>query len=744
MNGPDQKFVPSGASAPFKEGLVLERKTGKARSYERITHVFALSVYCMPIGAPADARYAKRPRRRRLVDLKTERKKGQVTLGQLSLPPEFTRSIPKGSDEDATIEAALLVLKPLLESFESEKNLDRSKFTLLIDTRAEKLQRSNVSLRRLLLRYWYFGKLRTALLSLSKGPAPGTTQAIARPASLATGQARKRPGRKSDLSAELGPNEFIVGGEDIADIIASVTREAREAAAARKEGAAEGTVSQAYRHWLHNGFKKRHPELHARWMAGKHDVPLSESQFRRYVTEYEELEDDLRQAMPALDHERSERMLKSSGPGDVYELDATGGQIALVDSKDSSKVLATPLIYILIDRWSRFVVSVYITLRPASWEALRVAMRIAFTSRARRTAHFGKPIDDAEWPVGVPPAQIFVDRGSEMISESMLHAAVDGLGIVPQILPPLTPDGKGIVENVIKVLKRKLKNKRIPGLYDKQVMDPKRRSAKKQARVAAVYTLAELYRVLLAEVVRHNNKNVHSWLKRRSILKVNGVPPRPRDAFLWGLENLTGVQRPPYTEDDYKRIFLGIGEATLNGSIMTYEGRHYVPANDAAKRLAPSVRPKKYRVHVDVSDPYELYVGNSRGEWPKWKVNEAGADDLSSITLEEQSVLRTAHRSVIARAMNDALRSADEDAPPRRPARKAAVLPAEPLSPAETRRRRLSESNSLDRALDGKPTPAPARKDEASTAEQLANTMAKLEELRREQLVEANRKRRKE
>ena len=751
---PSLVFKPVGKTTPLKAGLVLARKLNNRTTYERITHVFSTSVYVMTIGDPADVHDARRPARLRRVKVEADRKAGSVVMGRVTLPSEFTASVESGSEDDQKIEAAMEAIRPLVALFENEANLDRTKFTLHIAQRAGKLGRSETTIKRILFRYWYFGGVKNALLHLGKGPVPSSKRSEG-PAVDQTAGKRSRRGRRADLCADLGDNEFIVAADDIADMVHAVAREARNTSAATSAGTGALSVPTIHRSYLHHEFKDRHPKIYKKWIAGKHVPPLSESQFRRYIKAHESLDDDLRHLVPALDHERTDEMLQSSGPGDVYELDATGGQIVLVDKNYPGTVLARPVIYLLIDRWSRYVLSIYITLLSPSWEALRIALRIAFTSRSPRFKNLGYPVSDEDWIVGVPPARMAVDRGSDMISERMLEAAVDGLLIEPMILPPLTPDGKAIVETAIRILKKDLKATRVSGQYDKNTLDPKKRRAKKAAKVAAVYSLAELYRALITIVMKRNNVTVHKWLKSRSILKVNGVPPRPRDAYVWGLENLTGIQRPPLTDDDYRRLTLGVADATLHGSIMTYRGRHYRPSNPAAHKFLRTAKDKKYKVRIDRSQPDELYLPGRTNDWPSWKIDRAGASDLESITLEEQQSLSQKHRIVVARAENDALRTPGEPLPKGRPVRRQEPVPsAKPQTQAARNQRRRQISEELNAQLDGIPPPkhgagrrqrpgSITQRDESEGGLATAVAVAELERQRRARLVEETKRRRK-
>jgi hypothetical protein len=619
---------------------------------------------------------------------------GTCRLGRVRLPGEFVKRYPEDSDLAEQIAAAMSAVEPLLRYFDTEANLGRGSFTLKINERADECSMSPVSLRRLLLRYWYFGGVRQAVLPLRRGPAEGTTMQSLQEltADGAVHGAPQRRGRQPRLAAKFGKITFVPLSEDLADMVGAMERCAREGLT---------TFVSAHKSYLKTEFAKRNAVLYKRTIAGRILPPISLRQFSRYVKAHEQLSEQLRQNAPALGTKQSARALHSSGPGDVYELDATGGQILLVDSKNAGRILGKPTIYI--------IVAVYVTLGAPSAEALRLVLRIAFTSRTRRFKLLGIPIDDARWPRGVVPAHIAVDRGGDMISESMLQTAVEGLRIEVLVLPPLTPDGKAIVERVIRTLKDKLRTRGTPGMYAKVVIGPQGKKKAIKAREAAVYTLKELYRALI-KVVDEYNHGVHKGLEKRSDLRVAQVPPVPVAAYLWGLTHLTGIQHPPLTDEDYTRMTLAPDVATLVNGIVRYRKQRYFPDNAAAKRLARKSTGvgKSLPVGIDRSDLSEIYSdARSDEEWAKWRIDEAGQAWLRGITAEEEDGLHAVHSMVQAQAKHEAfLEEVKSHKPVRSGHRKPASRQVD--SPEVLRKRSQDEITTVTHALSGKAPAATA------------------------------------
>ena len=168
-------------------------------------------------------------------------------------------------------------------------------------------------------------------------------------------------------------------------------------------------------------------------------VPVSIWQFRRYVNEHLVLTKDVAKNLRTRSAKATgEGSLDSAGPGDIYEIDATGGRIVLVTSGESRRVIAQPTIYVILDRWSRFIVSIYVSLKAPSWDEARYAVLIAFTSREKRFSALGVDINDKRWPVGRVCSVLRRDRGSELTSESMDKAVSGDMRIDPSTLPSVS------------------------------------------------------------------------------------------------------------------------------------------------------------------------------------------------------------------------------------------------------------------------------------------------------------------
>lgn len=667
----------------------------------------------MWVGEPEAARYARRPSAMSLEDLRALAATPSAAWGRLVLPPALSTRPEEGSEKAALLDSAWGLVQPLIQAFQRESNLSRKTFTGLIRQRAEETESSQSTLLRTLLRYYYFGGTRLALLPLPPGTKPG--QAVNADDADASRPPPRRRGRQGALARELGRNEFIVESEDIQDMIACYERLLSKGPTFR---------TAAHEDYLAREFRSRHGTLYEKYISGEIPEPVTTRQFRYYIDEHLKVSDDL--ARNVLTYKRNPGFtgnVRAAGPGEIYEIDATGGRLYLVSSDDPPVRVGKPTIYLLIDRWSRFVVSAYISLRPPSYEEVRHALLIAFTSRESRFTRLGINVTDERWPVGRMPAVICPDRGSDFMSDSMEQSVVNDLRIDLTPLPPLCPDGKAIVERLIREIKRRMAASGIEGAYADRPLDPRTKRAARKAAAAAVRTLSDAYRLLVDIIVDHNNRP-HSTLRRRRVLTQAGVLPTPREAYLWGLRHITGLRSAPLSEDDYHRLLLSTEKASIANGVLSYKSRPYLPDNEPAAELARNStrRPRRVDVRLDKTLPTQLLVPNVHGTWARFLMSGGATNEIDGISLDEEEAMaghtallwaRADHDGRVARvAAKTTKRTSSGGAAVEAPAsgRKKAIKgrsAADQLPLAEQINARNKETARLKADLLGKPLQAP-------------------------------------
>lgn len=655
-------FSPLRQRAP-RPGLALRfTPTGGEVKTFRFTHVFSEDLYGLWVTTPENARYARRPNPIPWDRYATWAAQSDSCLGKLALPTEFTR--PLTPLQQAALDSQWEEIKPLVELFEVRSNLHRTNFSALVNSRALMLGRHFNCVLRALLRFYYFGGDRRGLLILPPGAEPETNgyDLTASP---------NRRGRKSaGLQERYGPNNFVVSQADIVDMVEAL-------AAALREGPTY--VPEAFeKHYLKKRFAKRHPKVYKRLLADEIPPPVTVRQFRYYTQLHE-----VRISADLLENKRGIRrpsgrpsVLRAFGPGSIYEIDATGGRVVVTTEGDNPKEIGTPWIYLVIDRWSRYVLAVYITLRSPSFAEVRHALVAMMTNRERYRM-IGCNVSDEEWPHGGPPASLCCDRGAEFLSNAFELAVAEKLLIPMNVLPPLTPDGKAIVERAIQTLKRRLssKVKKSGGYMNRPTSSPRASKAFREARKLAVHSLSEIYRALIDAITDYNSRP-HSTLVSYPELAAHGIKPTPKDAFVFGQQHISGVDSGSMSEEDFLVLLLDEDRAEGVDHCIRSQGEMYEPADPPARRLATGWRKQSVPLNVrrdELGREIQAWTGR---RWANFRLRSGALAQSGTYTPEELKILREVAGSTAAVCGHESLvRRLRVEGPPDRGKSQAAVVP---------------------------------------------------------------------
>ena len=99
------------------------------------------------------------------------------------------------------------------------------------------------------------------------------------------------------------------------------------------------------------------------------------------------------------------------GPGAKYQIDATVGDIYLVSQFDRSDIIGRPVMYFVMDSYSRMVTGMYVGLEGPSWAGAMMAIENAASDKVAYCSSYGVTITEDEWPCHPYPTAILGDRG---------------------------------------------------------------------------------------------------------------------------------------------------------------------------------------------------------------------------------------------------------------------------------------------------------------------------------------------
>ncbi|BDC84691.1 transposase [Aeromonas caviae] len=226
------------------------------------------------------------------------------------------------------------------------------------------------------------------------------------------------------------------------------------------------------------------------------------------------------------DFARNKRGLRGSAtdntevPGSCFELDATVLDVHVVSEFNRNHVLGRPTVYCVVDKESRMIVGLHVSMEYASWRAGRQALVNSFSSKKDYCAMYGIEIEEAEWPCHHIPQRLLCDRG-EFICNDAETLAVPLIGHL-SIAPPYRAELKGIVEQRFNILNKQLVHELMGTTRGRHYI-----RGDKDPRLDATLTLKEISKLLIDAVLDHNSAIFESLSGQTTLLIESGLAPTP-------------------------------------------------------------------------------------------------------------------------------------------------------------------------------------------------------------------------
>ena len=209
----------------------------------------------------------------------------------------------------------------------------------------------------------------------------------------------------------------------------------------------------------------------------------------------------------------------------TYMTDATVADIYIV-SRLSRRPIGRPVIYTMVDAYSRLITGVYVGLEGGQY-ALRLLLQNTFADKVSFCRQHGLEIDPQDWPSRHLPTKIMTDRGSEFLG-GPLENLCESYGIEIENLPAYRPDLKGVVEKLFDLIQSAYK----PLLKGKGVVesDTQERGAPDYRRQGTL-DLEQFTAVVLRCVLFYNSQYIQAGFIRTPGMASAGITPTA--AAIW-------------------------------------------------------------------------------------------------------------------------------------------------------------------------------------------------------------------
>lgn len=311
------------------------------------------------------------------------------------------------------------------------------------------------------------------------------------------------------------------------------------------------------------------------------------------------------------------------GTTEIYQLDASTGDIYLVNSIDPDLIIGRPLFYLTIDGFSEMITGLHVTLEGPTWEggasqALLNSFlpKLPFLNQVGMAEvlldALGTDVDESIWPVEGLCNQVIGD--GELLSQKS-KSTCSPLGLIYTKHPARAPYLKGLVEKQIHLIQAK-NLKWLPGAVNKWRKEIEHRNYK----FDAILTLQDIIQVFLCWIFYWNNMHEIKGFKRDLGMIRDHIPPIPREMHLWGQAHRSGLSRHK-TPTMLKLELLPREDGLLTQHGLLFNNMSYIPQMDLANDLfilAAYEGSKEVPVSFDRRHPEEVYLHlpNQQGAVP--------------------------------------------------------------------------------------------------------------------------------
>lgn len=255
------------------------------------------------------------------------------------------------------------------------------------------------------------------------------------------------------------------------------------------------------------------------------------------------------------------------GPGSRFQIDATVADVYLISRYNRNWIIGRPVIYFVIDVFSRLAVGIFIGLEGPSWLGAMMALAYAASSKVNFCKEYAVSISEEDWPCNFLPCAILGDRGE--MSSRMVNALVKNLKVNIENAAPCQPDWKAIVERFFRTTQEKVK----PFLPGFVIPDAPQRLGK-DYRLDAKLDIYQFTAIMIHCALYHNNENYLASYNRSEILIANDVPPIPIKIWEWGIKNRSGKLNY-FPEDIVKLNLLPTGPAQITERGLIFKNMRY-------------------------------------------------------------------------------------------------------------------------------------------------------------------------
>lgn len=345
----------------------------------------------------------------------------------------------------------------------------------------------------------------------------------------------------------------------------------------------------------------------------------------------------------------SNSTVETIGPGTRFQVDATIADIYLVSKFDKDRIIGRPIVYAIIDVFSRMITGIYVGLEGPSWIGAMMALDNMVTDKVEFCKKYGIDIKENEWPAHHLPQIIIADRGE--FEGYSVENLINNLGITIENTSPYRGDLKGIVERNFRTLNEKIKHK-TPGA----IMKEYRKRGDEDYRKKALLTVEEFTKIYIKIVIRHNNTIIEKYPMEIDMI-VDGVSPIPTQLWQWGIKNKKGGLRI-IDSDIMKLNVLPKAKASVSRSGIKFKGLFYSSQKAIKEQWFIKNKVRSINILYDSRNVNYIYIPDNDGKSYEKCFLLDSCMQYKDFILEEVEYFRELHQELIKEKEHENLQKA--------------------------------------------------------------------------------------
>lgn len=301
----------------------------------------------------------------------------------------------------------------------------------------------------------------------------------------------------------------------------------------------------------------------------------------------------------------SNSSLETDGPGTRFQIDATIADIYLVSSFDRNLIIGRPVVYGVIDVYSRLITGIYVGLEGPSWVGALMALDNMVTNKVEFCSKYDITIEEAHWPAHHLPEIIIADRGE--FEGYSVESLINNFNIKIENTSPYRGDLKGIIERQFRTINTKIKRK-APGAVQKEY----RERGDRDYRLDASLNLEEFTKILIHIVLHHNQKIISQYPLEKEMI-AEQLTATPINLWNWGIVNKKGRLQIVSNQDILRLNLLPKGKARISRTGIKFKGLAYGSEKALNEQWYLKMKNQSIEVVFDPRSMDRIYIPHVNG-----------------------------------------------------------------------------------------------------------------------------------